>query len=126
MTLQQVTDDLAAKAQAKPGVTHSIGLARGLRLALRFRRGRYVLSMGRVGVYPSVGEKAILRRCFCVPVELKWKTARREQWHVWYIEWDPDKCDGGGVRDLSKQLPIAWPAGVGPAAAVARYRGGPT
>lgn len=126
MTLQQVTDDLAAKAQAKPGVTHSIGLQRGLRLALRCRRGRYVLSMARVGVYPSVAEKAILRRCFCIPVEQKWKTMRREQWHVWHICWDADKCGGGGVPDLSKQLPIAWPAGVGAGAELAGDRGGPT
>jgi len=89
MTLQHVTDDLAAKALSKPGITHSIGLQRGLRLALRYRRQHYTLTIARLGSYPSVAEKAILRRSFQIPQERKWRTSRKGDWHLWYIFWNP-------------------------------------
>lgn len=126
MTLQHVTDNLAAKALAKPGITHSIGLQRGLRIALRFRRKHYTLSLARVGVYPSVAEKAILRRCFAIPTTRTWRTSKRQQWHIWYIFWNPDKCDSTAPPNPSRQLPIAYPAGVGPKAAPPVHPGGPT
>lgn len=145
MTLQHVTDDLAAKALAKPGITHSLGLKRGLRLSLRYRREHYTLSLSRLGVYPSVAEKAILRRCFEIPGDRKWRTSTRQQWKIWYIFWNPDNArpDGPAPKPAQRYLPamplreITNPIqlraaakraaqAVGPAAARAVNPGGPT
>lgn len=126
MSLKDVTSDLSAKARATQGVTHTIGLERGLRLTLRFRRGHYSLGIARVGVYPSVGEKAILRRVFSVPVQRKWRSTKRQQWHVWYIFWRSGERDEEVPLKVRRQLPIDWPVGVGPGAAVPADLGGPT
>lgn len=90
MTLKHVSNDLAAKARAKPGDTHRIQLKRGLRLALRYRRSHYTLSMARIGVFPSVVEKKILRDAFGIPEHRKWRTRSKQQWRIWYIFWNPD------------------------------------
>lgn len=89
MTLQHVTDDLSAKALTKPGVTHAAHLQRGLHLALRFRRGHYTLSISRIGVFPSVGERAVLRRSFQIPTTRTWRTLKRDNLKGWYIFWNP-------------------------------------
>lgn len=126
MTLQHVTDDLTAKALAKPGITQSINLERGLRLTLRHRRKHYTLSLARVGVYPSVAEKAILRACFHIPHHREWFSTTRQRWHVWYIFWNPDEPDTTPLSKRPAQLPIAWPPGVGPQPAPPAQTGGPT
>ena len=42
----------------------------------------------------------------------KWRTGKREQWHMWYIFWNPDNCEKAVVEGERRQLPIDWPVGM--------------
>lgn len=92
MSLETLTSRMATDARANPTRIFNATLPRGLRIALRFRNHHYTLSISRVGVYPSVGERDVMRRSFAIPTTRLWKTARRDQYHVSYIFWNPDNC----------------------------------